>query len=84
MRWEFLQAIEQENWDYIPTAEQRRAIRIYGEYLGVNLFTLAGRQKNKLPTRTYSPHQYAAVLGVLVVIAVMSMYLIMSLHYLRF
>ena len=34
VRWEFLQAIEQENWDYIPTTEQRRAIRLYGEYLG--------------------------------------------------
>ena len=84
VRWEFLQAIEQENWDYIPVGEQRRAIRLYGEFLGTNLFALAGRQKKKLPTRAYSSHQYAAILGVLVVIVVMSMYLIMSLHYLRF
>jgi len=84
VRWEFLQAIEQENWDYIPATEQRRAIRLYGEYLGVNLFVLAGRQKNRMPTRSFSPRQFAAVLGVLVVLAVMSMYLIMSLHYLRF
>jgi len=84
VRWEFLQAIEQENWDYIPTTEQRRAIRLYGEYLGINLFALAGRQKNRLPTRWFSPRQFAAVLGVLVVLAVMSMYLILSLHYLRF
>jgi CheY-like chemotaxis protein len=84
VRWEFLQAIEQENWDYIPTTEQRRAIRIYGEYLGVNLFALAGRQKRNLPSRSFSPRQFAAVLGVLVVLAVMSMYLIMSLHYVRF
>jgi CheY-like chemotaxis protein len=84
VRWEFLQAIEQENWDYIPTTEQRRAIHFYGEYLGVNLFALAGRQKKRLPTRAFSPRQFAAVLGVLVVLAVMSMYLILSLHYLRF
>jgi CheY-like chemotaxis protein len=84
VRWEFLQAIEQENWDYIPTTEQRRAIRLYGEYLGINLFALAGRQKKRLPPRSFSPRQFAAALGVLVVLAVMSMYLIMSLHYLRF
>jgi len=84
VRWEFLQAIEQENWDYIPLTEQRRAIRLYGEYLGVNLFALAGKQKKRLPTGSFSPRQFAAVLGVLVVLAVMSMYLIMSLHYLRF
>ena len=34
-RWEFLQAIEQENHGYVPRAQLRSAIQNYSRYLGV-------------------------------------------------
>lgn len=34
-RWEFLQAIEQDNHGYVPHAQLRRALQNYSRYLGV-------------------------------------------------
>ena len=45
VRWEFLQAIEHENWDYVPRKELRRALPIYAKYLCINLPDLIGRPK---------------------------------------
>ena len=84
VRWEFLQAIEQENWQYIPPTELRRAMRLYGEYLGIDLYSLLVHRKAAPPVRAFSPQQYAAMLGVLMVLAIVSVYLMMSLHYIRF
>lgn len=84
VRWEFLQAIEQENWTYIPSAELRRAMRLYGGYLGLDLYGLLVRRKAAPPVRAFSPRQLAAVMGMLMVLAIVSMYLMMSLHYIRF
>src|SRR5262249_4700957 len=47
IRWEFLQAIEQENWDYVPREELRRALRAYTSYLGLDLAKLINRPKKK-------------------------------------
>jgi CheY-like chemotaxis protein len=76
VRWEFLQAIEQENWSYVPHHELRRAIRSYGEFLGVNLFELAGRQKTQLPSGGFHPLQFMAVLSLLVGLLIISYYLL--------
>lgn len=76
VRWEFLQAIEQENWEYVPSAELRRAIRLYGGYLGVDLFALANRKKPQPGARAFSTLPFAAVMAVLVVLVVVGMYLL--------
>jgi CheY-like chemotaxis protein len=37
VRWEFLQAIEQEQFSYVPRADLRVALRSYSDWLGVDL-----------------------------------------------
>lgn len=37
VRWDYLQAIEQEQWEYVPRARRQSAIRAYAEYLGLPL-----------------------------------------------
>ena len=37
MRWEFLQAIEQEQFSYIPRADLRVALRSYSDWLNIDL-----------------------------------------------
>ncbi|ABU58369.1 response regulator [Roseiflexus castenholzii] len=37
VRWDYLQAIEQEQWEYVPQARRQAAIRAYAAYLGVPL-----------------------------------------------
>jgi CheY-like chemotaxis protein len=84
VRWEFVQAIEQENWAYIPHRELRRAMRLYGAYLGVDLYVLARGGVSQPPIHEVSQGQFAAILGaVMLLAAAVSMYLIMSLHYIR-
>jgi CheY-like chemotaxis protein len=43
IRWEFLQAIEQENFSYVPRRQLRPALHAYADYLGLDLHTLIGR-----------------------------------------
>jgi DNA-binding response OmpR family regulator len=74
IRWEFLQAIEQENWDYVPREELRRALRLYTEYLGLNLKSLIGRQKRKR-AQLFAPFQYAAALALVMMLLVVGLYL---------
>lgn len=45
IRWEFLQAIEQENWDYIPRRELQRTLAAYGEFVGLDVSELQGRAR---------------------------------------
>jgi len=37
VRWDFLQAVEEEQWDYIPSPQRRAVLRAYAGYLGVTL-----------------------------------------------
>lgn len=37
VRWDYLQAVEEEQWDYIPPPRRRAVIRAYAAYLGVAL-----------------------------------------------
>lgn len=46
IRWEFLQAIEQENWEYIPRRELARTITHYGAYLQLDVAALIARAKS--------------------------------------
>jgi hypothetical protein len=36
VRWEFLQALEQENWTYLPRHQLRAAVLAYTGYLGLD------------------------------------------------
>jgi DNA-binding response OmpR family regulator len=74
IRWEFLQAIEQENWEYVPRTELRRALRAYTEYLGLNLQSLIGRPK-KRRAQLFAPFQYAAALALVMMLLVVGLYL---------
>ncbi len=71
IRWEFLQAIEHENWDYVPRRELRRALPAYTKYLGIDLASLIGRPKKK---RAQLP--YAATLALMMVLLVVGIYLL--------
>ncbi|MEP7189966.1 MAG: response regulator [Roseiflexaceae bacterium] len=75
IRWEFLQAIEHENWDYVPREELRRALRGYTAYLGIDLERLIGRPQKK-PTVLQFPFPFAAVLTLVMVLLVVGIYLL--------
>ena len=75
IRWEFLQAIEQENWDYMPREELRRALRIYTGYLGIDLPKLINRPKPE-HTQPLFPLQFAAALALVMVLVVVGIYLL--------
>ena len=74
IRWEFLQAIEHENWDYVPREELRRALRGYTTYLGIDLERLIGRPQKKRAFM-HSPFPFAAALTLVMVLLVVGMYL---------
>ncbi|KPV49900.1 hypothetical protein SE17_30020 [Kouleothrix aurantiaca] len=67
IRWEFLQAIERENWEYIPRRELRRTLATYGGYLHLDLAPLYGQAQAHL--RPYAIARYAIV--AMLVVAVM-------------
>ena len=67
VRWEFLQAIERENWEYIPRRELRRTLATYGGYLHLDLAPLYGQAQAQL--RPYAIARYAIV--AMLVVAVM-------------
>ncbi len=75
MRWEFLQAIEQENFSYVPRQELRRALKIYAEYLDMDLRELFGRAK-PAPARPALPPHFAIVMAVMVVLVAVGLYLL--------
>jgi CheY-like chemotaxis protein len=75
IRWEFLQAIEHENWGYVPREELRRALRVYTTYLGIDLTRLIGRPKKKR-THAIFPLPFAATLALVMVLLVVGIYLL--------
>jgi hypothetical protein len=74
IRWEFLQAIEQENWGYVPRGQLRLALRTYTSYLGLDLRELIGRPTP--PPHSFFPLHLAAVMAVVVVLVVVGLYLL--------
>ena len=71
VRWEFLQAIEHENWDYVPREELRRALRAYTHYLGIDLAQLIGRPKKKRALMHF-PLPFAATMALVMVLLVVA------------
>ncbi|RRR76296.1 MAG: response regulator [Candidatus Viridilinea halotolerans] len=49
VRWEFLQAIEQEEFGYVPRAELRHALHSYSTLLGVDLHPYKAGQRLSAP-----------------------------------
>jgi DNA-binding response OmpR family regulator len=75
IRWEFLQAIEQENWSYMPHAELRHTLRTYADYLGLNLQALIGRPEPARP-QPLIPLHLAAALALIIFLVVIGLYLL--------
>jgi CheY-like chemotaxis protein len=75
IRWEFLQAIEHENWEYVPRKELRRALPIYAKYLGIELGSLIAKPKRKRAQQSF-PLPYAATMALVMVLLVVGIYLL--------
>jgi CheY-like chemotaxis protein len=75
VRWEFLQAIEQENFAYMPRQELRRALKVYAEYLGLDLRELLGRPPSATKQPLIPPH-FAVVMAVMVGLIAVGLYLL--------
>jgi DNA-binding response OmpR family regulator len=75
IRWEFLQAIEQENWEYVPRTELRRVLRLYTNYLGLDLTVMLGRPKKKRAQVPF-PLPFAATLALVMMLLVVGIYLL--------
>jgi len=75
VRWEFLQAIEQENFDYVPRLQLRRALKVYTEYLGLDLRDLTDRPR-LAPKQSLFPPHFAIIMAVMVVLIAVGLYLL--------
>lgn len=71
VRWDFLQAIEQENFSYVPRAQLRLALHTYASFLGLNLHDLV-----RQPPR---PRQRTPVLNYAAVVAIIALALTLTL-----
>jgi CheY-like chemotaxis protein/transcriptional regulator with XRE-family HTH domain len=65
VRWEFLQALEYEHFNYIPRPQLRQALRTYSIYLNVDLSDLASSSKPTAPPSAHRqvPAQVAMVMS---------------------
>ncbi|HEU5013138.1 MAG TPA: response regulator [Roseiflexaceae bacterium] len=69
IHWEFLQAIEQENFSYVPRKQLHMALHAYSNYLGLNLHELVGRPAAGPPTHHQWTRQYGfAVLAIFIIV----------------
>jgi CheY-like chemotaxis protein len=68
VRWDYLQALEQENWEYAPRARVRSALIAYAALLHVSLDGY--RQKQAARPARFEAHQIVAIiLTVLLILA---------------
>jgi CheY-like chemotaxis protein len=75
VRWEFLQAIEQEQFSYVPRADLRHALKAYSALLEVDLAPYTGRR----PRRSAGARSLSLTLGMVTFIAVALVVLAMAL-----
>lgn len=66
VRWEFLQAIEQEEFSYVPRAELRIALRAYSALLSVDLAPYTGRRSR----HTRRPGALSLTVGMAALLAI--------------
>lgn len=76
VRWEFLQAIEREQFSYVPHNELRHALRVYSALLGVDLGPYLGRGG---PRRRRVPGALPLMVGVVAVLAMVLVVVILIL-----
>jgi CheY-like chemotaxis protein len=76
VRWEFLQAIEQEEFSYVPRAELRHALKAYSTMLGVDLTPYMGRGGRR---RRRRPKAFTLTAGMVAMLAVALILLAMTL-----
>ena len=69
-----MQAIEQENWEYVPHTQLRRALRLYTNYLGLDLTTMIGHPKKKRAQAPF-PLPFTATLALVMMLLVVGIYL---------
>lgn len=77
IRWEFLQAIEQEAFSFVPRAELRKALHAYGALLNVDLKPYAARAtraaRHARPAPLHLTIGMAAVLAIAIVLVALVM-----------
>jgi DNA-binding response OmpR family regulator len=75
IRWEFLQAIEQDNFSYLPRRELRRALKVYTGFLGMDLRDMYGRPYPIAAPLSRQQH-FAIILTMMVVLIAVGLYLL--------
>ncbi|HEX5691712.1 MAG TPA: helix-turn-helix domain-containing protein, partial [Roseiflexaceae bacterium] len=75
IRWEFLQAIEQDNFSYLPRQELRRALKVYAAYLDVDLRDQHGRPYAVAAPISRQQH-FAILMTLMVVLIAVGIYLL--------
>lgn len=74
IRWEFLQAIEQENYAYVPRPQLRIILQVYASYFGLDVRQLAN-QRSSQPV-SISMLRYAVFATAMLLVVVVSFYVI--------
>lgn len=70
VRWEYLQAIEQENFSYVPRPQLRLALPAYSAYLGVQLPTATGKPIRATANTTRRNQTFVIVLLLILILLV--------------
>lgn len=70
-RWEFLQAIEQENFAYVPKQQLRSALQRYSRYLGIDI---QQHLPPAPPRRPWSMLQYATLFTIILLAIAVGVY----------
>jgi DNA-binding response OmpR family regulator len=76
-RWEFLQAIEQENFSYVPRPQLRATLQSYSSYLGVDLRDWMSKPQLPSPPpqrKTSLVLQYATILTLVLLVLAVGIY----------
>lgn len=74
VRWEFLQALEHEQFTFVPRPQLRHALLVYGAFLGIDPRQFVGRPAPSRPAAPRAPIALVATL-VLLLAMVLSIYL---------
>jgi DNA-binding response OmpR family regulator len=72
VRWEYLQAIEREHFDFMPRTELRHALRTYSSYLGIDLRPFTAPR----PPARRTPVPQGVALSAMLVLLVMMVFVL--------
>jgi hypothetical protein len=74
IRWEFLQAIEQENFSYVPRQQLRVALHTYATYLGLDLHTFIERPP--APKQSFISLYLVTLMVIIALLLIVALYLL--------